>query len=58
LINALTLKEHCPAPAKDVKMLMCGPPAMMTAMIKILTEELGFTPQSTPPSSADQIQRF
>ena len=57
-INAEIIKANCPAAADDVKILMCGPPPMMTAMIKILTEELGFQPQSSPPSTDDQIQRF
>lgn len=57
-ITADIIKTHCPVASKDSKILMCGPPAMMTAMIKILTEELNFSPQSSPPSTDDQIQRF
>ncbi len=57
-INADIIKEHLPVASKDSKILMCGPPAMMVAMTKILTEELNFSPQSSPPSTNDQIQRF
>src|SRR5271154_38939 len=28
------IKEHCPKPAKDIKILMCGPPPMISAMKK------------------------
>lgn len=31
---------------------------MMQAMLQILTQDLGFDPQSSPPSPQDQIQRF
>jgi cytochrome-b5 reductase len=57
-ITADIIKAHCPVASEDTKILMCGPPPMMTAMIKILTEELNFKPQSSPPSTDDQIQRF
>lgn len=57
-INAEIIKAHCPAASEDTKILMCGPPSMMAAMTKILTEELNFKPQSSPPSPEDQIQRF
>lgn len=57
-ISAELIKTHCPAASEDSKILMCGPPPMMAAMTKILIEELNFKPQSSPPSSDDQIQRF
>jgi cytochrome-b5 reductase len=28
------IKEHCPRPAKDIKILMCGPPPMISVMKK------------------------
>jgi len=31
------IKEHCPKPAKDIKILMCGPPPMISAMKKHCT---------------------
>ena len=57
-ITADIIKSNCPAAADDTKILMCGPPPMMAAMTKLLTEEMNFKPQSSPPSVDDQIQRF
>lgn len=57
-ITADIIKAHCPSAEGETRILMCGPPPMMTAMTKILTEELNFKPQSSPPSAEDQIQRF
>lgn len=60
-ITADIIKTHGPAISsneKETRILMCGPPPMMSAMTKILTEELAFKPQSSPPSVDDQIQRF
>lgn len=34
-------QEHFPAPAKDIKILICGPPPMVSAMKKA-TESLGY----------------
>ena len=28
------IREHCPKPAKDIKILMCGPPPMISGMKK------------------------
>jgi len=36
-ITTEMIKEHCPAPATDIKILICGPPPMVSAM-KIHTE--------------------
>lgn len=52
------IEKHCPSSSGNSRILMCGPPPMMAAMTKILTEELAFKPQSSPPSTDDQIQRF
>lgn len=57
-ITGDVIKAHCPGVGDDTKILMCGPPSMMTAMTKILVEEVGFKAQSVPPSTEDQIQRF
>lgn len=29
------IDEYCPKPADDVKILLCGPPPMVTAMTKV-----------------------
>lgn len=36
------IKEHMPPPAKDIKIVMCGPPAMITVIKGYLTK-LGYT---------------
>ncbi|CCJ30244.1 unnamed protein product, partial [Pneumocystis jirovecii] len=38
------IKEHCPAPAPDIKLLLCGPPPMIVAMKK----EIAFLGYDTP----------
>ncbi|KAK5135575.1 NADH-cytochrome b5 reductase [Meristemomyces frigidus] len=40
-VTADMMKEHFPAPAKDIKILICGPPPMVGAMKKA-TESLGY----------------
>ncbi|KAI6858429.1 hypothetical protein D0864_07310 [Hortaea werneckii] len=40
-VTADMIKEHFPAPAKDIKILICGPPPMVSAMKKA-TESLGY----------------
>lgn len=34
-VNAAMIKELCPAPASDVKMLLCGPLPMVKAMAEV-----------------------
>lgn len=34
-VTADMIREHCPAPAKDVKILLCGPPPMIKAMTTV-----------------------
>ena len=36
------MKEHLPAPANDIKIVLCGPPGMIKAMIPTL-KALGYT---------------
>ena len=33
-ITEAMVREHCPAPAEDIKILICGPPPMVSAMKK------------------------
>lgn len=49
------IKAHCPAPAADIKILICGPPPMVSAMKKA-TETLGY--QKANPVSKLQDQVF
>ncbi|KAK9470561.1 uncharacterized protein V1510DRAFT_422651 [Dipodascopsis tothii] len=47
------IKERCPAPAKDIKILLCGPPPMISAMKKATTE-LGYD-KPKPVSKIDDM---
>ncbi|KAI9190106.1 NADH-cytochrome b5 reductase [Blastocladiella emersonii ATCC 22665] len=51
------VSAHLPAPAKDVKLLLCGPPPMVKAMTAI-AEELGFDKAQTISKAADQVFKF
>ena len=51
------IKKHCPAPADDIKILMCGPPPMMAAM-KAATESLGYQKCKPVSKLEDQVFAF
>ncbi|EYE96835.1 cytochrome b5 reductase family protein [Aspergillus ruber CBS 135680] len=51
------IKERLPAPASDVKVLMCGPPPMISAMKKA-TESLGYTKARPVSKLEDQVFCF
>ncbi|KAK0546917.1 NADH-cytochrome b5 reductase [Tilletia horrida] len=51
------IKEHLPAPASDIKILMCGPPPMTQAMKKNL-EELKYEKARTISKLPDQVFCF
>ncbi|KAI9011126.1 NADH-cytochrome b5 reductase 1 [Gaertneriomyces semiglobifer] len=51
------IKEHCPAPADDVKILICGPPPMVKAMSQH-TEELGFPKSGAISKMYDVVFKF
>ncbi|CAO3582953.1 unnamed protein product [Absidia cylindrospora] len=51
------IKEHLPAPAKDARILVCGPPMMVTAMTKATTE-LGFEKPRAVSKMEDQVFKF
>jgi cytochrome-b5 reductase len=51
------IKEHLPKPADDVKILLCGPPPMISAMKKA-TEGLGFTKAKPVSKLEDQVFAF
>ncbi|BCR89282.1 cytochrome b5 reductase family protein [Aspergillus chevalieri] len=51
------IKERLPAPASDVKILMCGPPPMISAMKKA-TESLGYTKARPVSKLEDQVFCF
>ena len=57
-VTAEMIKERLPPPADDIKILVCGPPPMVSAMKKAC-ESLGYTPGSRPLSKLhDQIFYF
>ncbi|PNS20210.1 hypothetical protein CAC42_5660 [Sphaceloma murrayae] len=51
------IKEKLPAPASDVKVLICGPPPMVSAMKKA-TESLGYTKARPVSKLEDQVFCF
>jgi cytochrome-b5 reductase len=51
------IKQHCPAPAKDIKILLCGPPPMISAMTKATTD-LGYDKPRAVSKLEDQVFKF
>jgi len=51
------IEKHCPAPAKDVKLLLCGPPPMIKAMCGH-TEAIGFEKVNIISKMEDQVFKF
>src|SRR5690606_32624687 len=51
-VTAGMIKDHLPAASDDSKMLLCGPPPMINAMKKNLTE-LGFKEPGAMSKSTD-----
>lgn len=51
------IKQWCPAPADDIKILLCGPPPMVSAMKKA-TEALGYTKARPVSKLEDQVFAF
>ncbi|KAI5475149.1 hypothetical protein MNV49_001893 [Pseudohyphozyma bogoriensis] len=56
-VNSDMIKERLPAPAKDAKILLCGPPPMMTAMKKSL-DDLGYEKPNAISKLPDQVFLF
>ncbi|KAF9905841.1 NADH-cytochrome b5 reductase [Linnemannia zychae] len=56
-VNADMIKEHMPAPASDIKVLLCGPPPMISAMTKI-TQEFGYDKVNAVSKLPDQVFKF
>ncbi|KAK9456318.1 hypothetical protein V1511DRAFT_457350 [Dipodascopsis uninucleata] len=52
-VTADMIKAWCPLPASDIKILMCGPPPMVSAMKKATTE-LGYD-KAKPVSKLDDM---
>ncbi|KAG0264268.1 NADH-cytochrome b5 reductase [Mortierella polycephala] len=56
-VNTEMITEHIPAPASDIKVLLCGPPPMISAMSKI-TQELGYDKVNAVSKLPDQMFKF
>ncbi|KAG0368541.1 NADH-cytochrome b5 reductase 1 [Gamsiella multidivaricata] len=56
-VNADMIKEHMPKPASDIKVLLCGPPPMISAMSKI-TQDLGYDKVNAVSKLPDQVFKF
>ncbi|KAF2725328.1 ferredoxin reductase-like protein [Polychaeton citri CBS 116435] len=56
-VTADMIKERFPAPAKDIKILLCGPPPMISAMKKA-TEALGYEKAKPVSKLPDQVFSF
>ncbi|KAJ9191052.1 hypothetical protein DTO164E3_8874 [Paecilomyces variotii] len=56
-VTADMIKERLPAPASDIKILLCGPPPMVSAMKKA-TESLGYTKARPVSKLEDQVFCF
>ncbi|KAI5781161.1 hypothetical protein EDC01DRAFT_245128 [Geopyxis carbonaria] len=56
-VTADMIKDWCPAPAQDVKILLCGPPPMTSAMKKA-TSALGYDPAKPVSKLEHQVFVF
>lgn len=56
-VTADMIKQYCPAPASDIKILLCGPPPMISAMTKATTE-LGYDKPRAVSKLEDQVFKF
>ncbi|KAG0228223.1 NADH-cytochrome b5 reductase 1 [Mortierella sp. GBAus27b] len=56
-VSSDMIKEHMPQPASDIKVLLCGPPPMISAMTKI-TQELGYDKANAVSKLPDQVFKF
>ncbi|ERF70450.1 NADH-cytochrome b5 reductase 1 [Endocarpon pusillum Z07020] len=56
-VTADMIKDKLPAPAEDMKILICGPPPMVSAMKKA-TESLGYTKARPVSKLEDQVFCF
>ncbi|KAI9723310.1 MAG: NADH-cytochrome b5 reductase [Candelaria pacifica] len=56
-VTAEIIKQYFPAPAKDIKILICGPPPMVSAMKKA-TDSLGYEKPRPVSKLEDQVFCF
>jgi len=56
-VTAEMIKEHLPPPSSDIKILICGPPPMVSALKKA-TESLGYDKARPVSKLEDQVFCF
>ncbi|KAI8982292.1 hypothetical protein BDF20DRAFT_912474 [Mycotypha africana] len=56
-VTADMIREHCPAPASDIKILLCGPLPMLKAMTEHLVD-LGYDKPRALSQLGDQVFKF
>ncbi|KAG0097895.1 NADH-cytochrome b5 reductase [Podila epicladia] len=56
-VNAEMIKEHIPKPSPTMKLLLCGPPPMVSAMSKV-SQELGYDKVNAVSKLPDQVFKF
>ncbi|EIE88892.1 hypothetical protein RO3G_13603 [Rhizopus delemar RA 99-880] len=57
LVTQEMIKTHCPAPADDIKLLLCGPQPMIKMLISAITE-LGYVRPRAVSRMDDQVYKF
>ena len=68
-ITEAMVKEHCPTPATDIKILICGPPPMVSAMKKhtevffsretlLISKAIGYEKARVVSKLSDQVFAF
>lgn len=56
-VSRQMIEEHCPAPADDIKILLCGPPPMIKAMCDHI-EKIGYQKPNIISKLPDQVFKF
>lgn len=56
-VSADMIKEHIPKPSSTMKLLLCGPPPMVSAMTKI-SQDLGYDKVNAVSKLPDQVFKF
>ncbi|KAG0178479.1 NADH-cytochrome b5 reductase [Apophysomyces sp. BC1021] len=56
-VSSDMIREYCPAPANDIKILLCGPPPMVSILAKA-TSELGYEKPRAVSRMEDQVFKF
>lgn len=57
LVTKEMIQNYCPSPAKDIKLLLCGPLPMIKSMT-LATNELGYQKPRAVSKMEDQVYKF